>query len=277
MTPLPSFARRPLRSLLAWCLLLPGVPFALNAQPGAAAVAPQADHWAEHWAYRIQPGDTLIQLAQTYLDERHGWRDLQRLNRVADPYKLPPGGILRLPLAWLQRESAVARVLHLRGEAQLLRPGAAATPMAEGMNLQAGDRLQTGPASSLSLRFADGSRLLLGADSLLSLEQLLVQGRGALTNTQLRLEQGGADSRVEPGATVPPRYELRTPSLNLGVRGTEFRVQAEAGRTAVQVLAGRVAAGSGTRPTALAAGQGALAQPGAPLQVQALPDRKSVV
>lgn len=271
MTPLPSFAWWHVRSLLAWCLLLPGAPFVLNAQPATAAVAPQADHWAEHWAYRIQPGDTLIQLAQTYLDERHGWRDLQRLNRVADPYKLPPGGILRLPLAWLQRESAVARVLHVRGEARLLRPGAAATPMAEGMNLQAGDRLQTGPSSSLSLRFADGSRLLLGADSLLNLEQLLVQGRGALTNTQLRLEQGGADSRVEPGAIVPPRYELRTPSLNLGVRGTEFRVQAEAGRTVVQVLAGRVAAGSGARPTALAAGQGALAQPGAPLQVQALP------
>lgn len=261
---LPSWsARRTFQALLTLCLALPCAPGWLQAQTGAPA--------AEHWAYRIQPGDTLIQLAQTYLDERHGWQDLQRLNRVTDPYKLPPGGVLRLPLAWLQRDSAVARVLHVRGEARLLRPGSAAAVLTEGMSLQAGDRLQTGPAASLSLRFADGSRLLLGADSLLGLEQLLVQGRGALTSTQLRLEQGGADSRVEPGSTVPPRYELRTPSLNLGVRGTEFRVQAEAGRTAVQVLAGRVAADAGARPTALAAGQGALAQAGSPLQVQALP------
>lgn len=265
---LPSWsARRTFQALLTLCLALPCAPGWLQAQTGAPA--------AEHWAYRIQPGDTLIQLAQTYLDERHGWQDLQRLNRVADPYKLPPGGVLRLPLAWLQRDSAVARVLHVRGEARLLRPGSAAAVLTEGMSLQAGDRLQTGPAASLSLRFADGSRLLLGADSLLGLEQLLVQGRGALTSTQLRLEQGGADSRVEPGSTVPPRYELRTPSLNLGVRGTEFRVQAEAGRTAVQVLAGRVAADAGARPTArptaLTAGQGALAQAGSPLQVQALP------
>lgn len=265
---LPSWsARRTFQALLTLCLALPCAPGWLQAQPSAPA--------AEHWAYRIQPGDTLIQLAQTYLDERHGWQDLQRLNRVADPYKLPPGGVLRLPLAWLQRESAVARVLHVRGEARLLRPGSDAAPLTEGMSLQAGDRLQTGPAASLSLRFADGSRLLLGADSLLGLEQLLVQGRGTLTSTQLRLEQGGADSRVEPGSTVPPRYELRTPSLNLGVRGTEFRVQAEAGRTAVQVLAGRVAADAGARPTArptaLTAGQGALAQAGSPLQVQALP------
>lgn len=272
---LPSWsAGRTSQALLALCLTLPLAPALLQAQSASAtpaAPASAATSPRDAWAYRIQPGDTLIQLAQTYLDERHGWQDLQRLNRVADPYKLPPGGVLRLPLAWLQRESAVARVLHVRGQAQLLRGSASAAPLAAGMTLLPGDRLQTGAESSLSLRFADGSRLLLGADSLLGLEQLLVQGRGALTNTQLRLEQGGADSRVEPGSTVPPRYELRTPSLNLGVRGTEFRVQAEAGRTAVQVLAGRVAADAGARPTALAAGQGALAQAGSPLQVQALP------
>lgn len=87
---LPSWsARRTFQALLTLCLALPCTPGWLQAQTGAPA--------AEHWAYRIQPGDTLIQLAQTYLDERHGWQDLQRLNRVADPYKLPPAACCACP------------------------------------------------------------------------------------------------------------------------------------------------------------------------------------
>jgi hypothetical protein len=233
-----------------------------------------------HWSYRIQPGDTLLQLAETYLEPPHGWRDLQRLNQIEDPLKLPPGRSLRLPLAWLQREAGVARVVHVQGEAQLLRPGAAPAALAGGMLLRPGDSLRTGPASSLSLRFVDGSRLLLTAESALSLEQLLVHGRGALISTRLRLERGGADSLVTPDAGRPPQYELRTPSLNLGVRGTEFRVQAGAERTAVQVLAGAIAvagaAGEGRGGTRLAAGQGALARPGQAPQVQTLPDAPSL-
>ena len=243
--------------LSAWGLcLLAGTA---RAQPDLAA-----------WDYRIQPGDTLIGLAETYLDARHGWRDLQRLNRVADPLRLPPGGRLRLPIAWLQRESSVARVVFVQGQAQLLRDGQPAQALAVGALLRSGDRLRTGTQSSLSLRFVDGSRLLLEPDSELGVEQLLVYGRSAIPAMQLRLQQGGAANQVQPDAAQPPRYELRTPLLNLGVRGTEFRVQATPEATRVQVLEGRVAAGDAARATALQAGQGALARAGAALTLQAL-------
>lgn len=224
------------------------------------------------WSYRIQPGDTLIQLAETHLSPRYGWRDLQRHNRVADPLKLPPGGLLRLPIAWLQRETSVARTVHVQGQVELLRPGSATAPLTAGALLHPGDSLRTAARSSVSLRFVDGSRLLVTADSQLSIEELLVHGRAALTSTRLRLERGGADSRVEPAAGQPPHYELRTPSLNLGVRGTEFRVQAEADRTSVQVLSGAVAAGAERRGTAtLQSGQGALARAGQAPQRHPLP------
>ena len=234
----------------------------------ASAVLPlQAQTAQAHWNYRIQPGDTLIGLTETYLDGKHSWRDLQRLNQVADPLKLPPGGTLRLPIAWLQREASVARVLFTQGEASLLRQPGPAAALSAGTELRAGDQLRTGAQSSISLRFVDGSRLLIAPDSRLTLEQLLVYGRSALPAMLLRLDQGGADSRVQPDTAQPPRYEIRTPSINLGVRGTEFRVQlGTAGQTRVQVLSGAVAADRQT----LKAGQGALAQPGQPTTIRAL-------
>ncbi|MFN3862366.1 MAG: FecR domain-containing protein [Roseateles sp.] len=221
---------------------------ATRAQPEAA----DAD-----WRYRIQPGDTLITLSEAWLAPGKTWRDLQRLNRVPDPLRLMPGRTLRMPVAWLRREAAVAEVVFARGQAQRLR-GAAVQALAAGATLQSGDRLRTGPQSSASLRFADGSRLLVPADSEVALEQLLMLGRGALPAVRLNLQQGGADSRVAPNAQRVPLYEIRTPHVNLGVRGTEFRVQALGGTTRMQVLAGAVAA-DGLKAD-VGAGQGLLAE-----------------
>lgn len=221
---------------------------ALRAQPEAA----DAD-----WRYRIQPGDTLITLTEAWLAPGKTWRDLQKLNRVPDPLRLMPGRTLRMPVAWLRREATVAEAVFARGQVQRLR-GAAVEALAAGATLQSGDRLRTGPQSSASLRFADGSRLLVPADSEVALEQLLVLGRGALPAVRLNLQQGGADSRVAPNAQRVPLYEIRTPHVNLGVRGTEFRVQALGGATRMQVLAGAVAA-DGLK-TDVGAGQGLLAE-----------------
>ena len=51
----------------------------------------------------------------------------------------------------------------------------------------------------------------------------------------LRVQQGGAENQVVPNPQRPPKYEVRTPKLNLGVRGTEFRVQVDGDRQWVAV------------------------------------------
>ncbi len=237
------------RGRLAAMLLMWGAA-ALQAQPQAA----DAD-----WRYRIQPGDTLITLTDAWLAPGKTWRDLQKLNRSPDPLRLKPGSTLRMPVAWLRREAGVAEAVFVKGEVQRQR-GAAAEPLAAGSALRSGDRIRTGPQASASLRFADGSRLLVPPDSDVTLDQLLVLGREALPAVRLELNQGGVDSRVAPNAQRVPLYELRTPHVNLGVRGTEFRVQTAGGATRMQVLSGAVQAdGLGA---AVAAGQGLLAEGG---------------
>lgn len=236
----PAFGTRPLAVLLLTTLL----------HQSALSGGPE-------WSYLVQPGDTLLSLSDTLLEPEHGWRELQRHNRIVDPLRLQPGSTLRVPIEWLRREAAVARVVHIQGDAQLQRDGSAPQALSKEVELRAGDQLRTGAQSSLSLRFVDGSRLLLGPGSQLRLDQLLVHGRSAIPAMQLNLKQGTVENRVHPDAAKPPRYELRSPGLNLGVRGTEFRMQADAGGSRAQVIEGRVAAqSSGAAEQALTAGYG---------------------
>jgi hypothetical protein len=262
------------RPAIVLAVLAAASPGSLHAQVPAAA--------ADDRLHRVAPGDTLIALARSHLDPAHGWRGLQRLNGVTEPRRLQPGRILRFPLVWLKAEPALAEVLHVRGAVTFERAGAGALAVVLGVPLQAGDLLRAGPESSLTLRFADGARLLLRSDSTLRLTRLLQRPAGGGADTGLRLDQGSADSRVPPltpqqsAGSAARRYEVTTPTVHLGVRGTEFRTRVDAGdaTTHVEVIEGQVAAGSGSDSGSstssgqraeqrLAAGQGAVAVRGA--------------
>jgi hypothetical protein len=223
---------------------------------GCGWVLAQTEAADADWRYRIVPGDTLITLTEAWLAPPKTWRDLQKLNRVPDPLRLMPGSTLRMPVAWLKREAGVAEAVFVKGDVQRLR-GAGSEALAAGATLRSGDRIRTGAQASASLRFADGSRLLLPPDSEVALEQLLVLGRRAIPAVRLELARGGADHRVAPNAQRVPLYELRTPHVNLGVRGTEFRVQTAEAASRMQVLSGAVHA-DGLKADVVA-GQGLLA------------------
>lgn len=217
----------------------------------------QADAADADWRYRIQPGDTLISLTESWLAPSKTWHDLQKLNRVPDPLRLKPGATLRMPLAWLRREAGVAETLFARGEVVRER-GGVREALAAGATLRSGDRIRTGAQSSASLRFADGSRLLIPPGSDLTLDQLLVLGRDAIPAVRIGLQRGGVDNQVTPNPQRLPLYEVRTPHVNLGVRGTEFRVQADGAQSRMQVLSGAVRADG--LSANVAAGQGLLAE-----------------
>ena len=253
-----------MKSFKAWLLLGLLAAGGVNAQPPQGQPQPaDAD-----WRYTIQPGDTLITLTEAWLTAPRTWRDLQKLNHVRDPLRLRPGSTLRMPVPWLRREASVAEVLFVRGDVQRQR-GTASEALTTGAALQSGDRIRTAAQASASLRFADGSRLLIPPDSDVTLEQLLVLGRGAIPAVRVSVAKGGADSRVTPNAQRVPLYEVRTPHVNLGVRGTEFRVQTADGQSRMQVLSGAVHADK--LGADVAAGQGLLADGPAPSVAPLLP------
>ena len=58
-------------------------------------------HGAE-WQYSVRRGDTLIGIAKRYFTDPAQWVDLQKLNAVRNPRRLPPNPILRIPVEWLR-------------------------------------------------------------------------------------------------------------------------------------------------------------------------------
>ncbi|HZV39008.1 MAG TPA: LysM domain-containing protein, partial [Pseudoxanthomonas sp.] len=72
---------------------------------------------AGDWTYRVRPGDTLWDFSAAYLKSGYRWQQLQAHNRIADPYRLPPGSTLQVPITWLRAEPASAKVVAVHGSA----------------------------------------------------------------------------------------------------------------------------------------------------------------
>jgi hypothetical protein len=229
-------------------------PFLCSVVVGLVLPAARADE--PLWVHTVERGDTLIGLRDRMLRPDADWRELQRLNRIVNPRRLVPGSQLQIPTSMLLEQPLEVEVLHSHGTATVQRRGGPAEPLVSGTNLAAGDVVSTGPQSSAALRFADGTRVLLRPESVLRIERSMRRGSSPTVATELRLEEGSVDSRVPRQRS--PRFEIRTPVANLGVRGTEFRTRATADQTTIEVLDGQVASPPSAAQT-IAAGFGALA------------------
>lgn len=204
----------------------------------SAAALPAKGTAADEWDYRIAPGDTLIGIAARLLQPPADWRALKRLNQVQNTRRLQPQSILRIPFDWLRAEGALAEVAAVVGSVTVVGNG----PAMAGMKLRGADAISTGAQSSVLLRFADGTQVLLSEQSRVSLLRVMqLRGTGSHVTT-LELLDGAAETLTPPGPRQ--RFEIRTPVLDLGVRGTEFRARFDAGqqRAHLEVLQGQVAA-----------------------------------
>jgi len=212
----------------------------------AAMMLSAAPVLAQDWTYRVRPGDTIWDLSARYLKPSIAWEQLQSHNGIADPYRLPPGSQLRFPVAWLQVQPAPARVLAVRGPVQSQADGQPLREVIEGDLLRIGQELVTGEDASVTVVFADDSRLQLRERSRLRFDQLSRYGRTGMVDTRLRLEQGRASNRVTPANGPASRYIIDAPTATSSVRGTVFRVSAgQDGRgAATEVLEGRVQVGN---------------------------------
>lgn len=221
---------------------------------------------AQEWVYSVRPGDSLIEIAGAYLAKPGDWPKLQQLNQVPDPKHLAPGSRLKIPVSWLKNEAAVAEVVRVQGDVRKLT-GDTTRTLTAGDKLAVGDAIATGTGGNLTLRFVDGSRLLVSQNSSLKLAQMRVYGRTGMAQTVVGLNSGNVETQVSQQHAPAAKYEIQTEALNLGVRGTDFRVgTGEAGMTHSEVLGGRVMAAGKGKPVGLDAGFGTLAIPGgAPL------------
>lgn len=227
--------------------------------------------YAEDWSYRVRPGDTIWDLASEYLKPGIPWQRLQTHNRIANPYHVPPGSTIRFPVAWLHLQPARARVVAVRGEATVSGNGKTEAMVTEGMELGIGSVLRTARDATLSLQFADGTRLLLQEASELRLDRMSRYGKSGMVDTRLRLQRGRITNSVTPARGASPSFIVDTPSASSAVRGTRFRVNAEEARTQTEVIEGSVAVSAESRNTLVERGHGALVAAGQTAPIRAVP------
>ena len=196
---------------------------------------------AGDWYYRVRLHDNIWTLSNRYLKPSIPWQRLQTYNKVTDPYHLPPGSRLRIPVAWLRLQPAKATVVAVAGTARAYLPGqTSAEAITAGMKLGYGARIETAANASLTLEFADHSHVLVQAGSELTLDRMSAYGNTGMADTRLRLQHGRINNDVTPMPGNTAHFVVQTPSAISSVRGTHFRVAADDGHSQTEVLRGRV-------------------------------------
>jgi hypothetical protein len=138
---------------------------------------------------------------------------------------------------------AGAVVADVEGDVRVAAAGAKGRGIVPGQRVEPGSLVTTAGGARVTLHFDDGMWAALHENSRLRIEGFSFrQQEPAADRAAFELLRGAL--RVitgELGRRNPEAFELRTPSVNIGVRGTDFMVAVE-NPTYLSVLEGRVAA-----------------------------------
>lgn len=187
-----------------------------------------------------------------------------------------------------QAESnAVGTVVFITGQAQLERSNKIQA-LGKGQSVQPGDRIQTGANGHVHLRMIDQGLIAVRASSRLQIQDYAYHPESPADNkVRINLERGVARTvSGKAGEAARERYRFNTPVAAIGLRGTDYVVQAMQDVTRVTVLRGEVTVspfGAGCAADALAPCAGALMRelnartPHAYLEVRSTGDAPRIV
>ena len=131
------------------------------------------------------------------------------------------------PVVAVTRQTGFLKTL--KGSVQLLEaPGAAARPAQAGDALLPGGRITTGPDSAASLVLRDGSTLVVGPSSQVELKAFSFDATTHEGNLLASLLKGSLRMITGLlGKSHPEAVRIETQFAFVGVRGTDFIVQAD--------------------------------------------------
>ena len=251
--------------------------FAFSVLAGAASAQPAA----QYYVHSAQSGDTLIGVAKRYLIKSNDWQSLQKLNKIANPNRIRPGTAIRIPLLEMNTDLAPAKVVAIEGPVE-----SSSGKLAVGSAIGEGQDIKTSDNGFVTLKLADGSTFVVQSKSKVKLDAArTVANTNGIPVTRIALESGRVEAQVEKqkGAGAG-RFEVRTPTSNMGVRGTKFRVSTDesANTSRGEVIEGivNVAGSDPGRALDLNAGFGTIVAqntpPIPPVKLPAAPDLSSI-
>jgi hypothetical protein len=113
------------------------------------------------------------------------------------------------------------------------------TTLVVGSDVDIGQTVKTGTAGQVELLFSDGTKLVVGPNSALLIEDYLFRGDG--NAGKLAIDALGGTFRFITGSMSKASYEINTPTGTIGIRGTIFELFVNAaGEALVTLLQGQV-------------------------------------
>jgi FecR-like protein len=113
----------------------------------------------------------------------------------------------------------IASAVGVRQSATLESGGTSST-LKIGDALGVGDIITTGASGQVQIEFTDGTKMVVGNDSTLVIEEYLL--RNATTVSQFAVNALNGTFRFISGGSPSEAYTINTPNGTIGVRGTAF-------------------------------------------------------
>jgi tetratricopeptide (TPR) repeat protein len=168
--------------------------------------------------------------------------------------------------------TVAGKLVYLKGDVTLQRSGAGAWEKADlGTLLYGGDAVKTGAASTAAILCVDESQLKLHENTVLELKSVMPSPRLGLADiTPAALEKisqslyGVSQGEIWlRNSKETFRFELQTPAVTAGIRGTEFNLQVGPdGTTRLILLQGRLFLANSLGELTLNPGEEGMARPG---------------
>jgi hypothetical protein len=133
--------------------------------------------------------------------------------------------------AFAEETKRVAKIAKLKGKAQVKTVGGDWVPAQVGMTLKQGCVLKTAADSQATLLLngtGETATVVVSPDSQLMLSELLLDKEQGTQKTLLDLAMGKVLIEAEKLHTPDSKFEVKTPTSVVGVRGTSFSVEVEA-------------------------------------------------
>ncbi|MBN1881220.1 MAG: FecR domain-containing protein [Deltaproteobacteria bacterium] len=118
---------------------------------------------------------------------------------------------------------ACASVARIEGSADILPAGEETwIPLTRGDSIVPGDIVETGPGCSVELNMPDGSILLVGPNTSITIDEIGTVEAVGLTTNRFQLLGGKIRAIVPHMAGRRPLFIIDTENASVGVRGTDF-------------------------------------------------------
>ena len=202
--------------------------------------------------YRVVKGDTLYGIAKRYLRTQSAALELQRINQVRNPRRMPVNRRLTIPRRLLRTRPVTVEVAAWSGPVTI--GGSAPTV---GAALRSNQRIVTGRNGFVSFRTSYGGRFSIPSNSRAKLNYAHRYVLNNLLDVDFEVERGRG-SATSPTLKREERLRMRTPVATTAVRGTEYRVAylPDQGISLAEVIEGNVAVLAGEEEQSVEAGFG---------------------